>query len=91
MKAYDCFGSKCNGCAEYAEYCNCEIDSNGNLIDPQPIVCPFCGIKPDMGGRMLSRDQKSTAQIVSHQDTGKCSLDMLVFRLPEWNTRHSHD
>lgn len=33
MKAFNDFGGKCNGCAEYAEFCHCEIDNDGNLLE----------------------------------------------------------
>lgn len=32
MKAFNCYGSRCNGCGEHAEFCACDIDSDGNLI-----------------------------------------------------------
>lgn len=33
MQAYDSYGSKCNGCGNYAEWCHCKIDSDGDLIE----------------------------------------------------------
>lgn len=33
MKAFDSYGSKCNGCGCYAEWCSCIVDSKGNLVE----------------------------------------------------------
>ena len=33
MKAFDTYGSRCNGCGNYAEWCHCKIDSKGNLVE----------------------------------------------------------
>lgn len=49
--------------------------------------CPFCGEYPIKGGRMLSRDRMKAVEQVTHPVTDKCALDMLVFRLDEWNQR----
>lgn len=32
MKAFNSYGSRCNGCNEYAEFCSCNVDSNGELV-----------------------------------------------------------
>ena len=49
--------------------------------------CPFCGCKPNIGGRMLARDGKTAADQVTHPATGKCALDMLIFRIDDWQQR----
>jgi len=36
---------------------------------------------------MLTRDRKSTVAQIMHPTTGICPLDMLVFRIDEWNRR----
>ena len=35
MKAFNTYGSKCNGCGKHAEYCHCILDNKGNLIEPR--------------------------------------------------------
>lgn len=32
MRAYDSYGARCNGCSNFAEWCNCDIDDEGNLV-----------------------------------------------------------
>lgn len=51
--------------------------------------CPFCGIVPERGGKMLTRDRRGIVDQLRHPVTGKCPLDMLVFRKPEWEKQNS--
>lgn len=39
MKAFNTYGSRCNGCNEYAEFCGCDVSSDGELVrsyEPSP-------------------------------------------------------
>lgn len=60
--------------------------SKSELIDL--LSCPFCGITPEIGGRMFARGSRvKVVQQVRHQITDRCPLDMLLFRLDEWQNR----
>lgn len=53
-----------------------------------PMPCPFCGAMPETFQPVIERDGTIAAQI-RHPATKRCPLDMLVFRLYEWNTRET--
>lgn len=67
-------------------------NATGQAVNVDPIVsavlpCPFCGIILEVGGNMMSRDRKRSVKQVRHPVTDQCPLDMLVFRLNEWQHR----
>jgi hypothetical protein len=56
---------------------------------PKLKECPFCGTHPETSGNMFSRDRRRIVKSVRHPHTGKCPLDILIFREGEWNCRNS--
>ena len=51
--------------------------------------CPFCGTYPETSSPIFSRDRLRIVNSVRHPNTGKCPLDILIFREGEWSHRNS--
>ena len=71
------------GCGPEDCYQETADGSKSWLIDL--LSCPFCGTTPEIGGMMFARG--SRVRQVRHPITDRCPLDMLLFRLDEWQKR----
>ena len=77
---------KDEGCGPEDCYPETAEVSKSELIDL--LSCPFCGVAPDIGGWMFARGSRvKKVRQVFHPITDRCPLDMLLFRLNEWQER----